>query len=335
MRRYLKNLITFLTLVTLLFITGCGLLPFNKATATPLILPTPTQAATPLPDRAVLVKAGETDAALISEAQTLLTELSSGSGLVFETRDEISASEITKDMKVLVFLRHPENLGTLANSAASTQFAVISDLDWNPTGNVTIIRKRTEYIAFIAGYLSAILDNNFRAGALVSAEDSATLSGFLNGAHYFCGICAADIAPYSKYPLTASLPNGSPAANWLAEFDKINVGLVRVLFVAPEAHSSELFANLAAREIILLGSQTPPAEALSRWAVTLQLDGLSPLREAWGDLVSGVGGKIIYGGVRFTDINPTFLTRGKLDYVQKMVEKLRAGLINPQSVPLE
>ena len=335
MYHHLKKFVTFITLGLLVFMTGCGLIQSMRATATPASTPTPSSTATFLPERTILITGAETDTAFISQAQTTLAELSNGSGLLFETRGEIAASEITPDVKVLIFLTHPENLGSLADSAPKTQFAVLSDLNWNPTSNVTIIRKKSEYIAFIAGYISVILDNNFRAGALITSDDSATQSGFINGGHYFCGLCAADIPPYRKYPLTASVPAGSPPANWQAEFDTMNVGLVKVVYIAPEAYSTELFNYLLSKDIILLGSQTPPPEALSRWAVTLQMDGLSPFREIWADLVAGKGGKIVYGGVSFTDINPTYMTRGKLDYVQIMVEKLRSGLIDPQSVPTE
>lgn len=335
MRQNPIHFIAIFSLGLLVFLSGCGLIQSFRATSTPTIVPTPIATATPLPDRAILITASETDATFIAEAQTLLAELSGNSGLLFETRNEISAGEITPDVKVIIFLTHPENLGTLASNAPKTQFAVISDLNWNPISNVTIIRKKPDNIAFIAGFISVILDNNFRGGALISAEDGTTLSSFINGAHYFCGLCAADIPPYSKYPLTASLPGGSPAVDWQAEFDKINVGLVRVLFIAPEAYSPELFNYLNSKEIILLGLQTPPQEILPRWAVTLKIDSLSPFREIWPDLVAGVGGKVVYGGVSFTDVNPAYLTRGKLDYVQKMVEKLRSGLIDPQSVPNE
>jgi hypothetical protein len=70
-------------------------------------------------------------------------------GFEFETRPEIQVNEITSDIKVLIFY-HPDNLGSLSNSALNTQFLVISDQDWSPAGNVTIIKADVNSQVFMA-----------------------------------------------------------------------------------------------------------------------------------------------------------------------------------------
>jgi hypothetical protein len=52
-------------------------------------------------------------------------------------------------------------------------------------------------------------------------------------------------------------------------------------------------------------------------------------------LLAGKGGKIIFGGVRFADVQPAFITTGKLEYFQKLVERMRAGMLNPLTVPAQ
>jgi len=319
----------------LLFSSGCSLIKVNQPTPTPTLIPTPLPTPTALPSRAILIVPNGVDATLLAEAQKLLTELASSSGLLFETRSEITAKEITADVKILVFLAHPDNLGTLSNGAPRTQFAVISDLNWNPGSNVTIIRRRAEYISFMAGFISVNLDNNFRGGALISASDTLSQDAFANGGHFFCGLCSPSIPPYVKYPLIVTQAAGSSAAAWQAVFDQMYINGVRVLYVAPEAYSPELFTYLVGKGIILYGSQPPLEEARPRWAATLLVDGLSPLREIWPDLLAGKGGKIVYGGVRFADVQPAFITPGKLEYFQKLVERMRAGMLNPLTVPAQ
>ena len=318
-----------------LFSSGCSLLKINQPTPTPTLLPTPLPTPTPLPARAILIAPNGADPSLLSEAQTLLTELTSSSGLLFETRSEITTKEISADVKILVFLTHPDNLGTLSNAAPSTQFAVFSDLNWNPGSNVTIIRRRPEYISFIAGFISVNMDNNFRGGALISSSDTLSQETFANGGHFFCGLCSPSIPPYVSYPLIATQAEGSPAAAWQAVFDQMYINGVRVLYVAPEAYSPELFTYLVGKEIILYGSQPPLEAARPRWAATLLVDGLSPLRGIWPDLLAGKGGKIIFGGVRFADVQPAFITTGKLEYFQKLVERMRTGMLNPLTVPAQ
>lgn len=320
------------SLLALFFLNGCGIIQRFQPTATPTLIPTPKPTATPLPNRALLITTNTGDTELVSQAQLIMSELSAGSSLIFETRAELLQKDLTPDVKIAVFLSHPNNLGTLANAAPRTQFAVLSDLNWNPSNNVTIIRRKSESISFIAGLISVNLDNNFRGGALISTSDGISQQAFANGGHYFCGICSPSIPPYVKYPLIATQPDGSGAAAWAAAFDQMYLNGVRVLYVSKEAYSPELFIYLVGRGITLLGPQTPPDAAKSRWAATLIVDGLAPLREIWPDMVSGKGGKVVYGGVRFTDVQSAFISPGKLDYFQKIVSRIRAGLLNPLTV---
>ena len=331
--RIKKILLVILTLI--FFSSGCSLIQNNQPTPTPTLIPTRLPTPTSLPARAILIAPDGTDPSLLNEAQTILTDLSSASGLVFETRPGITSKEITADIKILVFLAHPDNLGSLSNAAPRTQFAVISDLNWNPGSNVTIIRRRPEYIAFMAGFISVNLDNNFRGGALIPASDTLSQVAFANGGHFFCGLCSPSIPPYVKYPLITTQPEGSSAAAWQAVFDQMYINGVRVLYVAPEAYSPELFTYLVSKGILLYGSQSPLDAARPRWAATLLVDGLSPFREIWPDLLAGKGGKIVYGGVRFADVQPALITPGKLDYFQKLVGRMRAGMLNPLSVPAQ
>jgi len=43
----------------------------------------------------------------------------------------------------------------------------------------------------------------------------------------------------------------------------------------------------------------------------------------------------VYGGMRFVDVQPELIGQGKLEYAQRILEKLRAGLINPLDVALD
>lgn len=328
MKKLIQVALVICTLL-LLFTNGCSLINGYQPTATSILIPTSKPTSTLLPNRVLLITNNTSDAALVSEAQKMVAELAVSSSLVFETRADLNQKDLTPDVKIAIFLSHPSNLGTLANAAPRTQFAVLSDLNWNPGSNVTIIRRRAESISFIAGLISVNLDNNFRGGALISANDTVSQQAFANGGHYFCGLCSPSIPPYIKYPLIATQPEGSGAAAWQAAFDQMYLNGVRVLYVASEAYSSELFTYLVSRNIILFGPQTPPDAAKTRWAVTLTVDGLAPLKEIWPDLLAGKGGKIVYGGVRFSDVQPVFISPGKLDYLQKVVTNIRSGLLDP------
>lgn len=326
--------ITFIILTTLAF-SACGSNDSQENSAQEELPTVEVPTATPLPpDRVVLVAPADTDAALLAGAQATLVELSTSSGLEFETRQEMTAAMLSADIKIVVFLYHPENLGSLAANAPNTQFAAISDLNWTPPSNVTIIRVEQNDIAFLSGYIAAILAPNYRAGALLAAENIEFNQAFLNGVHYYCGICAASIYPLNKYPVYSQQPASSTPEAWLAAFEEINLNKVNVLFVPQEAASAQLLSYLSAQDVALIGIQAPSVEGQSRWAATINVDKVTPLREIWPDLTAGNGGRIVNANISISDVQAltvldgsVWLSEGKLVLVNKIIQLLRKDLI--------
>jgi len=187
--------------------------------------PTPINA----PDRVILISPGDADPLLFSDAETLLRELAAESGLEFEIRNQISQDEITPDMRVVVFVKKPENLGSLSASSPNTQFISLVEEDWSPSENVSVIRLRDDHTAFIAGYLSAVLAPNFRTGALLSSDQPQFNDAFRNGVQYYCGTCSSAVYPLNSYPAISVQATGSPPQTWLTSFNEVYTNAVNVL----------------------------------------------------------------------------------------------------------
>jgi len=309
----------------------------DEAPAAPT--PIPTQVPTNAPDRAVLALPADVVEADRAEAQALIGELAASSGLEFEIREEIFANEITPDVKVVVFLSQPDNLGSLAAGAPSTQFIALSDQDWNPPGNVTIIRKNDGHAAFLSGYLAAMLAPDFRVGAMLASENGADNQAFVNGVRYFCGLCAAKIFPLNTYPVVTQQPAGSAPAVWQGAFNELYGSKLNVVYMAPEALTPELATYLSTADVAFIGTQSPPQEILPRWAATVNLDGLSPIREVWNEALSGNGGRVVSVSLKILDVNIievegqyVWLSQGKMQLLDKVIELLRDGQIYPYAV---
>jgi len=215
----------------------------------------------------------------------------------------------------------------------------ITDQDWNPGQNVTIIRRREDHTAFMAGYLAALLAPNFRVGALLPAENPATSQAFVNGANYYCGLCASLLYPLNKYPFISTQPVASPAATWQAGFDAININKINVLYLTKEAATPELLAYLAALDVAMIGNQTPPVEGKPKWVATIYSDGITPIREIWDDLLAGKGGKVLNAALKISDNQYVsvgdglvWLSQGKLEFAQKTMDLLQDNFINPLPV---
>ena len=312
--------------------------PSSPVTGTEDVLPvqpTPTSA----PDRVVLVSPGDTDPVRLSDAETLLRELAAGSGLEFEIRNQINQGEITPDMRILVFLRKPENLGSLSTSAPNTQFISLVEEDWSPSENVTVIRLRDDHTAFTAGYLSVMLAPNFRTGALLSADRPQFNDAFLNGVQYYCGICSSVVFPLNSYPAVSVQPSGSPPQTWLTSFNEIYANAINILYLADDAVSPELVTAIADYDLAVIGTTTPPESATSKWIATVYSDGVSPIREIWQDILNGQGGLKINADVKIMNYQYVqlqeglaWLSSGKQNLVNKVINSLRNDLINPLSV---
>ena len=318
---------------------SCGGKQSETETSQEVILLTPTNTPPLAPARAVLAAPVESSPNELAEAQVLIAELAAGSGLEFEVRQEIFADAITPDVKIIVFLEQPDNLGSLAANAPDTQFVAISGQNWSPPVNGTIILKDESHVAFLSGYLSAILAPNFRIGALLVSEDSLFNQAYINGVSYFCGQCASVVNPLNSYPFISQQPANSPPANWQAAFNEINTNKINVLFLPGTAASGELGTYLAGIDVAVIGDQTPPEELHSRWVATISSDGVSPLREIWDDLLNGQGRKVLKANIKITDVNYillndglVWLSQGKMDLLNKVINLLREGQIYTGSV---
>jgi hypothetical protein len=323
-------------LIILLAFSACGKRS-SQIVPTPLPEQPPAQ---PSPtagvERVMLIAPSDSDPAVMQFAEATLQELAAASALAFEKRESITANEIRPEIKIIVFLNHPDNLGSLAAGAPATQFISITDQDWNPGQNVSVIRTREDHTAFIAGYISAMLAPNFRAGALLPAEKPTISQAFINGTQYYCGLCASLIFPWTAYPVVSTQASASPAAAWQSGFDAINASKINVLYVANEAASPELLAYLAAQDIALIGSQTPAADGKPKWTATITEDGITPIREIWDDLLAGNGGKVLNATQKISDNQYVsvadglvWLSQGKLDFAQLTIDALQDNLINP------
>jgi len=326
----------FLVIISMSLLAGCGRNPETTQPAenipTPTILPTPLPAA----DRVVLIRQVNVDQNLAAQAESVLRELAAGSGLEFEVRESLINNEVTPDMKVVVFLERPENLGSLAASAPATQFVAVTSDDWNPADNISVIRLRKENTAFMAGYLAALLAPNYRVGALMSAEEASYNQAFVNGVYYFCGFCSSQIFPNNAYPVIATRPASSPPTAWQEAFNEINASKVNVLFVSDGAASPELFTFLSTMDVALIGTQSPTEEGRARWVVTIFADGTAPLRNIWPDIMAGNGGKILNASINVADNmfvsvqdGLIWLSEGKYNYALRTMDFMRDNKIDP------
>ena len=300
--------------------------------------PDPTQTPTPLPAKAVLITAGA-DAQTAQQAAEMLSAAAASAGLLSETREQVQPAEIGPEWKAVIFLSAPQNLAELTAAAPQTQFLAVTGQDTQAAGNLSVVRVRPEFQAFVAGYLSVITAADWRSAALLPNDGplgTRLEEAYKNGGAYFCGICNSVYGPIMRFPAAISLPSSSDAVAWQAAVDELNKNYIYLYYVSAEAaRDVRILPYLASQNIILIGAQTPPAEVMPRWAATLQFDILTPLQEALPQVLAGQGGQALNAGLRLVDTQSGLISPARLGMAEKVIQELGEGWVEPFTPPLQ
>ena len=140
----------------------------NAKQATPTsVTETPTLSPSPTASRQVviLVAPDGADATQVSAVKEVLTSLSSASGMDLKVVSTLSQPEITLSTRIVIVLAPYTSLNELASVALQTQFVALGIENISPAANVNIIGPqgfRADQQAFIAGYIAAIVTDDYR-----------------------------------------------------------------------------------------------------------------------------------------------------------------------------
>jgi hypothetical protein len=327
-----------LLLVLALSIAACGNPFAPKPTATPIPTQTPVPTVTPTsaPGNVILVAPDGTAAQDLQAAQSTLQDLAGSSSMTFETRPSLQPSDVTAVDKVVVFLTPPANLSDFTNASGQTQFVVISASDLPAAGNLTVIRLRPDFQAFIAGYTGAMFANDWRLGGLFTsdgANSAVQQQAFAAGEEYFCGLCNPQFPPFVPFPEIATQPSNSDAAAWQTAFSQIYSIDMDTVYVDPAASSPDLLTYLAANKLHILGGQSPTDDLKANWAATILYDPMTALKTAWPSLVAGKGGQTVPASIQVTDTFDGSVGQGKLRLINETISMLLDGSLDPAATP--
>jgi hypothetical protein len=314
--------------------TGSATLTPLEATAVPSLTPTPEAA------RAILVLPETADLALYTPLQAAFSELTGAAGMLADVRTNLQPADLTVGVRIVVLAEEPADLGSLLAAGAQAQWLVITHKALEGNANLTILRRRMEWEAFVAGYVTMLVTADWRAGALIPADTPIGAQfgqDFENGARYFCGQCRSALAPIVDFPVvSANLGVSSSAAEWLAAAEQLRASYLYGMYVAPQIATPDLLQPLAAYKLVLVGGRTPSDDAVrQRWAATIDADLGAALRLVWQDLVSAQPGKTVDIPPRLSDVNESWLGKGRQQRVNEVIQALLSGQIHPDTIPSE
>ena len=351
LRRYRLLLIPILIVLTAL-LSGCG----ETLTETPpptvtaeLVAPTtapatdsppPTDAPTPLPPVGVLVTPEGVLDWQAASIQEMLQSLSLDTGMVWEMRAGLSPSELPPGAQLVVALYPTPNLDELVAANPDLQFLAIGIPDLTPAPNLSRIDGdgfRIDQQAFLAGYLAAVITEDWRVGVISESgvgRGQAARLGFQNGARYFCGLCRPVFPPFENYPLFVQVPTGASTPDWLAAADLLFEKGVKTIYLAPGIDQAPLREYLAENGVLIIGSAPRGGFPETHWAAGVHSAPEMALFDLWPALSAGNPPEPRLLPLVIADVNESGISPGRLEFIEALVPDLQSGIVDSGVDPL-
>ncbi len=212
--------LSILGLILTVILAACGQ-STPEATPTPIPtdtpIPTATFTATPSSPLAILVLPADMDQAMYDLYQTTVYDLAQQAGFRFQVRNTLSELDLEPALRVVIALPPDPGPGiaALAAAAPQTQFLAINIPDIAPGGNISVLANtvQTDVMAFMAGYIGAMITDDYRIGMIYpdgNADALRALEAYANGKTYFCGICRPYYYLPYDFPQSIPIPVKSP-----------------------------------------------------------------------------------------------------------------------------
>jgi hypothetical protein len=320
-------------LLCVLLVAAC------KAQPTPEPTPTPESATvTPLPAEIVLVDAlGAADAGLVD----VVSQFASANSMIVRQTTGLASAEISSGTKIVVFTSDPGNIAELSSTAPATQFVVLGESAVTAGGNVSTIKADAADRAFMAGYLTMLLADDWRAAGLVTSDGplgDSYADAFTNGAQYICGKCNPYYAPVVAFPVVAFEPTAADETTWANDAAALGADWLSAAFIDPAAANIPVANALSTyplnfESVIFVGyAEVSPDSGLT-WDVLIASDAASSLEVMLPQLLAGQGGQQAAATVTLTQVNEEVVSPARQELFNQTATRLAAGEIEPLTIP--
>ena len=338
----MKGKIVYWFLVILIVLTGCSvgsetppeIIPTATASPTPL----PTNTPTPLPPVGVFLTPDGSNPGLVEDLGSLIAGYIKAEGLRYQVLPNLTVSDFQgEEYSIVVVIPPFPELTSLAESAQETKFLAIGFNGLDPGDNLSVLGSGSadyDIQGFIAGYIAAMITDDWRVGALSVQENPNALAardGFRTGVKYYCGLCNPKYAPTGinyLYPKFIDLPSGASDAEISFNIDYLVDRAVNTFYIVPGVGTPQIYNKLIGYDKYIIGSGIDFREEYRDfWVVSLEYDLVNSLIEFWPRFLESETGLEELPPLLITDVNPDLLSEGKLLLVGKILEEVQAGFI--------
>lgn len=345
MRPVFESRLRTLTLLVLCIVLAACALPGQgtvTATQTASALPQPVLTATAPTPLVILVLPADMAKDETNSYETATYNLAQQNAMRFQVLNSLTPSDVNLEgqaLKVVIAFPPDPGLAALSAAAPQTQFLAIGIPGLKATPNLSTVGASGPPIdqqAFLAGYTAALLAEDYRIGIVTLKGDPqgmAAEAAFINGMHYYCGLCNPAFPPFYSYPIRIEIPSDVSTSQYPLYGGPLQNYMASVVYVYPPVATPELLGSLAQSGLELIGESLPSASLKSSWIASLKPELLPVIQQIFPDLLAGHGGQTIASPLSLMDVNPDLLSAGKQRLVQNVLDGLQAGLISPGVTP--
>ena len=331
--------VKFILLIILLTsaLGACGQKTPDTPTAIPSETPTPAPTLTPTPSTplAILVVPADMDKATSDLYQKTVYDLAQASGFRFQVRNTLSADNVLDStLKVVIVLPPDPGIAVLAAAAPQAQFMAVNVPGITAGGNISVQANETQTgaSAFLAGYVSAMLTDDYKIGMIIPKDNADALQAwkaFSNGMAYFCGLCRPFYLSDQTYPTYIDVPTDEDPTRFGAYADVLILQRkVGMIYVYPSIATNDLLTYIGTTGVWSI-ADAMPNQRPSGFVMAMQPDTIKAIQSAWPNLITGAGGVNVQSPLGLTGVDSALLTPGKQRDVEKVLLDLIEGRIDP------
>ena len=327
-----KIFLVFVTTLLVLTLTACS--KPTEAIISPTPLPTgTTPAPTPTAAPASLVLV-DPAAAATEEIKSSLHSFAAANDLAYQEAADLG-SDLTS-VKLAVVFGDVAYYKDQAAAHPAIQFIFVGPTNETAAGNISLVRNQPQDLAFMAGYLSSMVAEDWRAGGLLSSNTlpvDSIIDAFYNGGKLICNNCAPVYPPYPSYSPLYQDVTGKTGVDMLADVNALAQFKIDTLFVSTPADLPEVLDAAEAAGMYLIGENTASANG-SRYAAILAYDINSAMETVLPTALAGQGGQTVVTKVVLAFVNNTQkVSPGKQAQFAATAELLANDKIIPLSMP--
>lgn len=264
----------------------------------------------------------------------LIEIVSAAEGIGFEVSRSNELSDVSYS-SILLFEPTEEILSKSQLLAEEQVIVVGEETTFSPTIPTTLIKLSPAESIFIAGYLSALITNDWRVGGLLpdnQYNNTDLTKIFQNGVIYLCGRCTPVFGPIVKFPVTAILSEAENTEATLQAFSEIADNRINTLFIPANYLYDDLVTLLKQNNVTIISDSTmePSKNGWVDYAITTNVE----------DLVISVLSNDSQPEELLTIIpveysiqaNDSPISIGRENFLKEMIFNLQSGLISPYQV---